>query len=182
MPLFDLLKKYNKNKVFVETGTLYGNGVVSAYRTNMFDIIHTIEIKEDLYNFCVERYKEVDKINFHLGDSGVILKEILDTNDGGVTFWLDGHYSAGNTGCAENYLSPIQQELEIIKNSKNRDKHIIIIDDMNCFTQEMIDINWEVNKKEPGYMIKSELEEKIKEINENYNIFYEGNQLIATPY
>ena len=179
--LFNLLQKYNKNKVFIETGTLYGHGVIAAYKTNMFDEIHTIEIKQDLYNACVEKYKGINTIKFHLGDSGVVLKKILDTIDEPVTFWLDGHYSAGNTGCAENYLSPIQQELDIIKNSKNREKHTIIVDDINCFTQEMIDMNWDVNKKEPGYMIKSELEDKIKDINKNYNIFYEDNQLIASP-
>ena len=57
----------------------------------------------------------MSSVSLHLGDSGVYLAELLKNIDSGVTFWLDGHYSTLDTACADNYVSPIQEELEIIK-------------------------------------------------------------------
>ena len=181
--LRDILEKYNKNKIFIETGTWHGDGVVKAVKTNMFDQIHSIEIEENLFKNCLNRFKQTQNVNLHLGDSGIVLKDIIKDIDQGITFWLDGHWSLGDTGCADNYLCPIQYELEIIKNDPNREKHIIIIDDMGDFTEE--NISWNKNQypdKEVGYMTKKMLEEKLREINNNLNIIYVGNICVATPY
>ena len=56
MALYNLLKKFNKNKLFVETGIFHGDGIRSAIASNMFDEIHSIDINEN--------YVEIAKNNF----------------------------------------------------------------------------------------------------------------------
>ena len=42
-------------RVFVETGTLHGDGVDYALQHN-FDKIYSIEIDDELYDHCCEKY------------------------------------------------------------------------------------------------------------------------------
>jgi hypothetical protein len=46
-------------------------------------------------------------------------------------FWLDGHYSAGNTAKGDKE-TPIYEELQYILNARDRG-HVIVIDDARCF-------------------------------------------------
>ena len=40
-----VLKKYNKNHIFIESGSYLGDGIACAYNSNMFKEIHSIEDK-----------------------------------------------------------------------------------------------------------------------------------------
>lgn len=130
--LLDIINKYNKNKIFIESGSYLGDGIICAYNCNMFSKIYSIEIKKELYDNLCKKFNSYKNINLHLGDSGEILGDIIKNINEGITFWLDGHYSAGITGCSKKYLSPIEKELEIIAEYlKDKDNSLIIIDDIN---------------------------------------------------
>jgi hypothetical protein len=59
------------------------------------------------------------------------LGTFLPTIDQSALFWLDGHYSGGDT--AKGYEdTPIYRELEHILND-SRNEHVIIIDDARLF-------------------------------------------------
>jgi hypothetical protein len=187
--LANILKKFdNQNKIFVESGTYQGEGVQEALFTHKYKSIESIEIEPNLYNHCKQKFIQYPNVHIHFGDSGVVLKNIIDKYeqyDDGITFWLDGHASGGITGCAKDYLSPIVNELKIIASSKNKNKHIIIIDDMDDFTEAKINLN-RINNSHvaPGYIPQTQLHKILKLINPNFHIYYSdnGNQLIATPY
>lgn len=49
-------------------------------------------------------------------------------------FWLDGHYSGGETAQGEKD-TPIYEELDRILDAPDRD-HVIIIDDARCFGRD----------------------------------------------
>jgi len=83
----------------------------------------------------------------HLGDSCDVLPKILANINSNIVFWLDGHYSGGNTGGKE-FPCPLLKELEIILARNNED--IIIIDDARCLFNEK------------GWPSISELHQKIK--------------------
>tara|TARA_B110000444_G_C18553829_1_gene461536 strand:+ start:39 stop:614 length:576 start_codon:yes stop_codon:yes gene_type:complete len=148
---FPLLKNYNDKffseyKTFIETGTHLGNTTFAM--EPYFEKIHTIEIKKYLFENTKSKYKG-NKIQFHLGDSSILLKDICLNIKTPAVFFLDGHWSCGNTGKGSKDV-PLYEELHNIINFFEN-KAIIIIDDFRLFgkgpkTNTEI-VNWEdINK------------------------------------
>ena len=116
-------------KVLIETGTYYGD-MVEAMK-NYFDRIYSIELSNELYEQAKRRFADDDRIKIIHGDSGIELGKIIARLDQPVLFWLDGHYSAGETAKGDKD-TPIYEELTHIFNSQQRG-HVVIIDDARCF-------------------------------------------------
>lgn len=87
MPI-KIIEKYSD--IFIETGTFYGDGVQSALNSN-YKNITSIEISQKFYDIGKERFKNNSNVNIVLGDSAVILGDIINKYDEQITFWLDGH-------------------------------------------------------------------------------------------
>ena len=106
---------YNNYQVFIETGTLNGDSTFSL--EPYFNELHTIELSEYYYYNTKARYNG-NKINFYLGDSTDVLKEILPNINDDTIFFLDGHYSSGDTAQG-NKDFPLIEEIENINNLFN---------------------------------------------------------------
>lgn len=117
-------------RILVETGTYLGD-MVNAQLDN-FDRIYTIEIDGDLYKRATERFREHKHVHLFLGDSGKVLPGLVEQISEPALFWLDGHYSHGITGKGEKDC-PIYEELDAILKTRDRVKHVILIDDIRCF-------------------------------------------------
>ena len=117
-------------RVFVETGTLYGD-TLAAMRT-FFDQLHSVELDPRLYQQAVQRFTNDSRIRLWRGDSGSVLPRVLDGIDQPTLFWLDGHYSGPGTaqGTAD---TPIRLELEHIGRHALCGSHLVIIDDARLF-------------------------------------------------
>jgi len=79
MPNIDLkfiteILNENIYSCFVETGTYAGDTILSV--EPYFEELHTIEIKREQYEASAKLYNG-DKITFHLGDSSIVLKDII---------------------------------------------------------------------------------------------------------
>ena len=122
---------YNNYQVFIETGTLNGDSTFSL--EPYFNELHTIELSEYYYYNTKARYNG-NKINFYLGDSTDVLKEILPNIKSDTIFFLDGHYSSGGTAQG-NKDCPLIEEIENINNLFDN-KAIIIIDDLRLFGKD----------------------------------------------
>ena len=124
------LKENFKSDVFIETGTYYGN--TTMWASKHFEKVHTIEFSEQIYQVTSKKYAHVDNINFHFGDTRILLAEILKglENSSKVILWLDAHWSSGET-YGENDNCPLIKELEIIIQSKRN--ACILIDDARLF-------------------------------------------------
>ena len=123
-PLFYNSTNNNKTSHYIETGTYLGEGVKSVLTT--YENIHSIELSEKWYNYNVEQFKQNPNVKIHLGDSKIILPELLNTINEPVTIYLDAHYSGGETAFGEEEC-PLLFELELLKMREYDD--IIIIDD-----------------------------------------------------
>lgn len=145
----------NLSPVFLETGTNVGLGVLEAINAGFKKII-SIEIEPDFVNIVNEKfihsgqYPEIN-FQFYLGNSKLLIPEIIENIDEQITFWLDGH---------EFYQIPLLDELIAIKNHKIKN-HIIMIDDVRMFDKP------EWNRIGHDNVIKL-----IMDINESYNISY----------
>jgi hypothetical protein len=125
----NLLKGYNNDyPVFIETGTYQGDTTFAM--EPHFSSIYTIELKEQFYNSVKAKYTG-SKINFLLGDSSVVLAEILPTIQESAIFFLDGHWSSGDTARGLKDC-PLVEELTLINNLFTS-AAIIIVDDCRLF-------------------------------------------------
>ena len=64
------------------------------------------------------------------GDSGNVLNQLVPELNSAALFWLDGHYSGGQTAKGEKEC-PIYEELKSILASSL--EHIVLIDDARLF-------------------------------------------------
>lgn len=119
-------------KIFVETGTFLGD-TVEAMRPH-FDRIYSIELADKYYERAVRRFSGVSSVKLLQGDSGDRMPEVVGELDGPTLFWLDGHYSGGDTAKGD-LAAPVWAELKAIFGGM---KHpfVVLIDDARCFTHE----------------------------------------------
>jgi hypothetical protein len=147
---------FNKNKqhkYFVETGTYLGD-MLEALQYD-FEQLYSCELVPFIHDLAVKRFQNRENIHIILGDSTFALPEIMKNIKAPALFWLDGHYSGGDTGWSDvNGGCPIYDEMKTIFDSPY--KHSIIIDDARCF-----------NGDEVGYPV---LEDFIKTVKELYPI------------
>lgn len=116
-------------KVFVETGTFRGD-MVDAMKSD-FDRLYSIELSRELFERARHRFRSYDNVKLIHGDSGVQIARVLAEIEEPTLFWLDGHYSAGETARGEQD-TPIMQELQHIFDAPDYG-HVVIIDDARCF-------------------------------------------------
>lgn len=117
--------------VLIETGTYLGEMV--EYQSKNFKEIFSIEITDLFFQFSSKRLRKYSNISVVKGDSSVELGKVCKkiSSDDRILFWLDGHYSGGQTGKGEKEC-PIFEELTNIFEVR-ADKDVILIDDARCF-------------------------------------------------
>jgi hypothetical protein len=143
---------YTKYNTFIETGT--NMGWTTFNMEPHFKKVYTIEISELYYNSTKSKYHG-NKIEFLLGDSSDVFQSLLPTINDPTIFFLDGHWSNGNTGKGVKDI-PLLEEIKHINTLFKHDA-ILIIDDFRLFGKgPQVDTNsemwcgedWsEINKK-----------------------------------
>jgi hypothetical protein len=120
----------NGIRVFIETGTYLGEMVYAVKDT--FDKIYSIELSNELCERARRKFIGCKHITIINGDSAEVLPEILLHVKEPCLFWLDGHYSGGNTAKGEKE-TPVMEELKQICDHPVKN-HVILIDDARLFT------------------------------------------------
>lgn len=153
------LELYGKGDTFIETGSHYGYALETAKQYG-FTAVHGIELKEELYLYCKERFANEPKVTMWLGDSVDVLKEIMPTLTSPATLWLDAHASGPDLPGGIYGGSPLVKEIESIALSPCKD-HVLLIDDCRLFGSH----EWD-------FLPKDAVLEAIFKINPNYKITY----------
>jgi hypothetical protein len=121
------LARLSNSAIFVETGTYHGD--TTRWASNHFEIVHTIERAESLYNLHSNQLAQIKGVTPHLGDSRDILPQIVrDIDSQTAVYWLDGHWSGGETA-GEYDECPLLDELRCLEPHRS----IILIDDARLF-------------------------------------------------
>ncbi len=123
------LRRYALHQ-FVETGTHLGDTL--AYIAHDKTVMCTsIELADNYYQAAMQRFASYANVTLLQGDSGTVLSELVRILSAPALFWLDGHYSGGDTGKAK-LDTPVSAELEAILDSPVKG-HVVLIDDARCF-------------------------------------------------
>ena len=138
--LRELKEKFNL-KYFVETGTLFGEGVDHAFNHG-FDDVYSIEIDTELYDRAITKYAFNAGVNIIHGSSHEKIKDLLSL-DGNCLFWLDAHFPSADCN-KKSYTdeidmeirAPLQTEIELLSQRKNKYKDVIIADDFWLYNTE----------------------------------------------
>ena len=161
-----------KLDLFIETGTFMG-GTVDFFKDS-FKKIYSIELSKELAEKAKMKFENDKHIIIVQGDSGEVLKPILEKDNETALFWLDGHYSS-EFFIGDEYIvtarseknTPILKELETIFSTSQ--PHIILIDDARCFNGR------------DDYPSFSKLKKLVRANKKNYNIFVEKDIIHIIP-
>lgn len=122
------LVEVSGTSVFVETGTFQGS--TTRWAADRFETVHTIELSRSLFDEYSDDLAKIPNVTPHFGDSATVLPGIVDKlGSESALFWLDGHWSGGETAGEENEC-PIIPELECLSARPN---DLILIDDARLF-------------------------------------------------
>ncbi len=160
--------------VFIETGTHTGKTCISLGK--YFRKVYTIEISKKYFEISKKNLSNFSNIDIRLGDSSKILPDILKTCNDNVVFWLDGHFSNGDTGKGEKDC-PVLEECQAINEFllRTKSKSIILIDDCRLFGTDK-EHSWsDITKNNilSNFSVKI-LDEKIDFSKDMYQIFASG--------
>lgn len=128
----NLIKVFQREqgfKIFVETGT--NEGVMVQAVKDCFEQIYSIELDTELHRRAKERFASEKHIEILQGDSGSVLKTLMQKINAPALFWLDAHYSGGVTAKAD-VETPILKELDLVFSHPIKE-HVIVIDDAWSF-------------------------------------------------
>lgn len=128
--ILDALSQF-RPRIMVETGTLLGD-MVEAMKSK-FARIYSIEISPELARKAQQRFAGDTHVEIIENDSAIALRDLIPALPEPALFWLDGHYSGGNTGKGEKE-TPVMEEIETILSSPL--PHVVLVDDARCFGTE----------------------------------------------
>jgi hypothetical protein len=141
------LKYAIPNAQWVETGTY--RGITTKFLSENYNTIYSVEPGLALFESVSQKLKcEIQKKNFnnikwaenankkiylYNALSEDVFPALLPTLNGDCNFWLDGHYSGGDTFKGPVECPVVGELLSIKKNLLNFRKVAILIDDIRCF-------------------------------------------------
>ncbi|MDQ8205603.1 hypothetical protein [Pelagicoccus sp. SDUM812003] len=163
----NIIKHYVKTQdpeVFVETGTYRGDTVEYIAKTGKRCI--TIELSKHYYTEAKKNLSKYKNIQVLQGNSGKLLKEVIERENKRIVFWLDGHSSGGKTAQPEVDTPIIEELITIFNHPINQ--HTILIDDARLFNGEN------------GYPTLKRLLEIVEE-NGNYDTLIASDIIRLTP-
>jgi len=144
--LQEIIDKYD-SKVFVETGTLYGDGVDYALGYS-FEKVISIEIEPELYEKAIKKYKGNDRVEIILGDSSTVLDNLIKDIDNNIIYFLDAHFPGADSNMRTydevkkmkfDTYAPLEKEMLSISKRSKKYKDVIIADDLWLYEEGNFD-------------------------------------------
>lgn len=135
----------------VETGTYDGGS--ARLLAERFPAVTTIELSEQLHRAAAAALGGVPNVELLQGDSASVLRG-LERPPGGVLYWLDAHWSGGETAGRENPC-PVVEEIRAIGAGHADD--CLLIDDARLFNHpewpSLLDVLDAIRAERPGHHV-----------------------------
>jgi hypothetical protein len=138
----------------VETGTYQGGTTVVL--AGMFDSVVTVERSDEFYDRARVVLGDLANVKQLKGHSAEVLRS-LDSADGGTLYWLDAHWSGGDTAGSDDPC-PLLGELDAIGAGDPRD--CVLIDDAREFASppgegwpDLVDVIEALRRLRPGHHV-----------------------------
>lgn len=157
------------NTCLIESGTYLGEGVNEALECG-FEKVISYEIEPKLYEKAKYKFKDINNVKLFNKSSVKMGDELKNMREDTITFWLDGHYSAGTTGYDSSNFYPLLHELEIIKQNQIKNS-VIMIDDRRLMKHSIVNDSSVIGCNE------DEVISILREINPYYRIKYEDGYI-----
>jgi hypothetical protein len=116
---------------FVETGTFMAT-TTKMMADQGFDVT-TIELSPQLHEAAVLKMADHKNVRCLQGDSGILLGQVVNTIRHPALYWLDGHYSGGQTAKADTETPLLRELWHIFGSDVSQD--VVLIDDVRCLGQ-----------------------------------------------
>ncbi len=113
---------------FIETGTYHGN--TAAWAIGHFSRVTTIELSPEFHAAAQRRFQAQPRLRVLFGHSVGLLPDVLAGLTQPAIFWLDAHWSGGETA-GRDAECPVLGEIGIINASRHT--HAIMVDDARLF-------------------------------------------------
>lgn len=123
-----LLRNGFPHATWVETGTYKGDTTKVLLEHSLF--VYSIEPSPTLYENVAFYFNSNPNVEIINGTSEEVLPSLLPKLSGKINFWLDGHYSGGETFAGPNECPLIEELFSISQNIKRFDAVAILIDDV----------------------------------------------------
>lgn len=114
----------------VETGTYRGDSAMAI--AGALGSCITVELSEALHERATRRFDADDRVRVLHGSSAEVLPTVCASLAGPTLFWLDAHYSGGDTAGAGSQC-PVLGELDAIAALPDPTQHIVLVDDARLF-------------------------------------------------
>ncbi|KKN72165.1 hypothetical protein LCGC14_0413770 [marine sediment metagenome] len=182
----ELLEEFSSySPVFIETGTLNGENVKRAMSAG-FNKAYSIELSEIMFKMARRNLQNVQNVTLINGDSGAELVKLLKNINKKCVFWLDAHYSGGDTA-GHRQVPPLLKELNAIAQHHIKN-HLILIDDVRIFKNAPndLDVTKYARYRQSDSLSWANIMSGLYKINPEYKLrletgFAENDILIATP-
>jgi hypothetical protein len=161
---------------FVETGTYLGDTLAAL--SSDFAILQSIELSQDYHARAVARFGGEPQVHLINADSTSGLKTAIDRLEAHpALFWLDAHYSGGDTAKGQSN-TPVKSEIGAILAGPRR-SDIVLIDDLRCFWQARP--GFLQHDALQGYPSARDLVELLNGGTRQYDCFALSDALLAIP-
>ena len=126
-------------KVFVETGTYKGDGVLWAIEQKQFTDIHSVELHLGLYEYSRRRLNGNSNVHLVNGDTVVFLDNLLPSIKQPTLLYLDAHISGADSTHNPNHPVPLIQETNsIFTKFYDLSQIVVVVDDERLWGEGML--------------------------------------------
>ena len=140
---WSVLRRWGGTGTWIETGTFYGE--TTKLLSTFANVVFSIEPAHFFAQKAINRFASFENVHILEGASQdevpKLLEELSAHQKLDVSFWLDGHFSSGQTFRGSSG-TPIREELATIAlRLPEFERATILVDDIRCFSSSLIEFN-----------------------------------------
>jgi len=140
---WSVLSRWGGTGTWIETGTYHGE--TTKLLSTFANVVFSIEPVHSFAQKAMNKFAGFENVHILEGTSEdetpKLLEELSAFQKKDVSFWLDGHFSSGQTfrGSSD---TPIREELAAISlRLPEFQRATILVDDIRCFSSKLIEFN-----------------------------------------